>query len=332
MNPSPLVDAIVRQTVILIATLATGAGQRPSLSHLADQVFSELARELKQQGLSTKVVADMFGMALRTYQTRVAQLSVSRSDASRSLWEAVYAHIQTRSPLLRADLHSRFAAEDAAMLRGVIRDLVESGLVEQSGRADATRYTAVAADALLGGQQPAAFERMLLVAAHRHGPATVEELAAQTGASDRARVAAALESLVEQALVNLEPHSEPERYSCERCVIPFGDEQGWEAAVFDHYQAMVAALVTKLRGGNRRADLKDHIGGSTFVFDLHESHPMAGEALGFLEETRARGHELRERIESFDASNPAPSDARPLRVIAYVGQTVAELDPEDDDA
>jgi hypothetical protein len=42
VNAALLIDAIVRQTVVLIATLATGAGQRASLSHVADQVFTDL--------------------------------------------------------------------------------------------------------------------------------------------------------------------------------------------------------------------------------------------------------------------------------------------------
>ncbi len=330
MSTSPLVDAIVRQTVILIATLATGAGQRPSLSRVADQVFAELARELKQQGLSSKVVADMFGMALRTYQTRVAQLAATRGDAGRSLWEAVHAHIQTSSPVLRVEVLRRFAAEDATILRGVLRDLLESGLVQQSGRGDATEYRTTSSAAVIAGQDPEAFARMVLVAAHRHGPATLEELSEVTSA-DAPQVEAALEALLQQGLVTREADAEPARFSCERCVIPFGDAQGWEAAIFDHYQAMVAAMVTKLRSGTRRADGTDRIGGSTFVFDLHEGHPLAEEALGFLEQVRSRGLDLRRRIDALQATQPPPADVTPLRVIAYVGQTVTERDPEDTD-
>lgn len=57
-----LIDSIVRQTTVLIATLATATGNRPSLAHVANQVLLNLADELKARGIGNKVVADMFGM------------------------------------------------------------------------------------------------------------------------------------------------------------------------------------------------------------------------------------------------------------------------------
>lgn len=74
MNVQLLIDEIVRQTTVLIAQLSTAAGLRAPLSHLADQVFVELARELDAQGVRRKVVADMFGMALRSYQMKLRRL------------------------------------------------------------------------------------------------------------------------------------------------------------------------------------------------------------------------------------------------------------------
>jgi hypothetical protein len=71
VNVNLFIDAIVRQTTVLIAELATSRGLRAPLAHVADQVFIELTRELESQGLSRKVTADMFGMALRTYQRKV---------------------------------------------------------------------------------------------------------------------------------------------------------------------------------------------------------------------------------------------------------------------
>lgn len=66
MNVNLLIDAIVRQTTVLIAQVATAAGIRAPLSHMANQVFLDLVRELKEQGLGNKVIADMFGLALST--------------------------------------------------------------------------------------------------------------------------------------------------------------------------------------------------------------------------------------------------------------------------
>ena len=76
MSRTLLIDSIVRQTTVLIASLATASGNRPSLAHLANQVLGNLVGELKAQGLGNKVIADMLGMALRTYHDRVARLAV----------------------------------------------------------------------------------------------------------------------------------------------------------------------------------------------------------------------------------------------------------------
>lgn len=50
-----LVDGIVQQTTVLIARLSTSAGGRSPLGQIADQVFLELARELKSQGVATEL-------------------------------------------------------------------------------------------------------------------------------------------------------------------------------------------------------------------------------------------------------------------------------------
>ena len=77
MNLQLLIDSIIRQTTVLIAQLATAQGVRAPLANVANQVFLDLANELNEQGVSRKVCADMFGMALRTYQRTIPRLSES---------------------------------------------------------------------------------------------------------------------------------------------------------------------------------------------------------------------------------------------------------------
>src|SRR5262245_46477549 len=79
MDTRMLIDAIVQQTTALIAQLSTAAGIRAPLAHVADQVFVDLAREIERQGVGRKVVADMFGLALRSYQRKVQRLTESAS-------------------------------------------------------------------------------------------------------------------------------------------------------------------------------------------------------------------------------------------------------------
>jgi hypothetical protein len=95
MNVDLLIDSIVRQTTVLIAQLATAAGGRAPLAHTANQVFADLIRELKEQGLGTKVIADMFGLTLRTYHNRVRRLAESSTFKGRSVWEAVLRDLVT---------------------------------------------------------------------------------------------------------------------------------------------------------------------------------------------------------------------------------------------
>lgn len=325
MNAALVIDAIVRQTTVLIAALATAAGQRAPLAHVADQVFADLVRELREQGVGNKVIADMFGMALRTYHTRVARLSGSGTEQGRSLWEAVFTYIQGAGTVQRGDVLARFAKDDESVVRGVLRDLVESELVYQTGRGDGMTYRARAVDeAGDTARDSRLLDNLVLVAVHRYGPLDRPALSTLVPVTDECALDAALARLVQEGTMTADEQGTVVRYDCETCVIPFGDPAGWEAAVLDHYQAMVTALVTKLRLGKRRADLSDKIGGSTFVFDLWRGHPLEDECGGYLRAVRQQGIALRKRLEEHNLSNPAPGGVPAFRVISYVGQTVRE--------
>jgi hypothetical protein len=331
MHAARLIDALVRQTTVLVATLATASGQRAQLAHVANLVFADLVRELREQGIGNKVIADMFGMALRTYRRKVARLSASQTVHGKSLWEAVFAHVQQHGPLSRSDVLRRFARDDETVLRSVLLDLIESGLLHASGEGDALQLAAApAAPTPDPAQHAASLESLVLVALHRAGPLGTDELSKLLPAST-AELERALAQLVESGLCTLEHRGALKRWSCERCVIGFGDELGWEAAVLDHYQAMVGALVSKLRQGTRRSALADRIGGSTFTFDLWEGHPLQERALGYLRSMREQGSALRQAIDDHAAAAPMPAGARPLRVVAYVGQNVTTAEDDDDE-
>lgn len=128
-----LIHSIVRQTTILIAQLATSGGTRAPLAQVADQVFLDLVRELERQGVSRRVSADMFGLGLRTYQRKIQRLGESRTDRGRSLWEAVLEFIQEGEGVTRSEVLRRFRHDDEGSLKGVLRDLTESGLVFTAG-------------------------------------------------------------------------------------------------------------------------------------------------------------------------------------------------------
>jgi hypothetical protein len=322
MNINALIDAIVRQTTILIAQLATSAGMRAPLVHTANQVFLDLVRELKHQGLGNKVIADMFGMALRTYHGRVSRLAESTSVGGKSLWAAVLEYLQDEKVARRADVLHRFRHDDDASVRGVLRDLVESGLVYQSGRGEAMVFRiAPPTDraALDVESADAGTHSLVWVAVSRFGPTTVDEIAVAVPIGVDA-VREALAHLVADGRVReIEGEGAP-RYDCASCIIPLGATAGWEAAVFDHYQAVVTALCTKLRMGSTASSLTDAVGGSTYGFEVWPGHPLEREVHGLLATVRKMAMDLRRRVESYNEENAMPPNVE--RVIAYVGQTV----------
>jgi hypothetical protein len=330
MNPDLLIDSIVRQTTVLIAQLATATGGRAPLAHTANQVFTDLIRELKEQGIGSKVIADMFGLTLRTYHNRVRRLAESSTFKGRSLWEAVLSFVQERSTVRRADILRRFANDDERVLRAVLSDLVDSGVVFRSGRGDHTTYRAASSEEFSfsdADQKLEALGHLVAVTISRFGPLGRDEISPHVRAPVDVleKTLAALVALGKVRLVD-------GLYSADRCVIPFEEPAGWEAAVFDHYQAMVTAICIKLRRGTLSATLGDSIGGSTYTFDLWEGHPMQHEVLGLLQTLRKEARGLRERVEAWNLEHAPLRDAnaeRELRVIAYVGQGVLGTETEE---
>lgn len=328
MNVNLLIDAIVRQTVVLIAQLATAAGTRAPLAHIANEVFLNLVAELKEQGLGQKVIADMFGLALRTYHNKIKRLAESRTERGVSLWEAVLTFIAQRRVVLRADILRHFLRDDEQTLRGVLNDLVASSLIFRTGRGDSTAYRAADPDelpvALHDTSESVAL--MLQVAIHRLQPARLDDLAKLLPLSDDA-LQQALNHLLLTAAIQAEDTPEGVTYSCNSCVISYEATIGWEAAVFDHYQALVSALCTKLAKGQPRALPNDAVGGSTWGFDLWPGHPLEAEALALLRTVRAQASDLRSRIDASNAAEAARLREPPeitRRVTFYAGQTVLD--------
>jgi hypothetical protein len=102
-------------------------------------------------------------------------------------------------------------------------------------------------------------------------------------------------------------------------VVPVGATQGWEVAVFDHFQAVCVAIATKARGGRSRADTADTTGGATLAFEIHAAHPHRDEVLGLLARVRAEVNDLWQRVEAHNATHPV-LDPELRRVTFYLGQ------------
>jgi hypothetical protein len=323
MTRQVLIDNIVRQTTILIAQLATLGGVRSPLARVADQVFLNLAHELDAQGISRKVSADMFGMALRSYRRRVRQLSESSTERGRTLWEAVLAFLAQGRLVTRDEVLKRFHRDEEALVKGVLNDLCETGLVFRTGVAKGAAYRAATAEELteLRGRPDGLLELVWMLV-YRDGPIGEEDLQKRTSL-DQPALGACLSQLVAAGRIE---RSDDGRYDAGSLVLPLGSSAGSEAALFDHYQAMVRTLCARLQATND-ASQASRSGGSTYSFTVWPGHPCEDEVHGLLREYRERHSELRERIEAHNREHALPEQYE--RVTAYGGVCVLDEDRDD---
>ncbi|MFM2415995.1 MAG: hypothetical protein RL385_718 [Pseudomonadota bacterium] len=319
MNVRLLIDAIVRQTTVLLAQLSTAAGMRAPLAHVVDQVFLDLAREIEAQGVGRKVVADMFGLALRGYQKKMQRLSESETAREHTLWEAALAFITAEAPCTRKRVLERFRRDDEAQAIAVLNDLVQSGLVAAEGRGDDASYRPTTpGDRARLAQHVQAEARRSLVWLHLYrAPATVAELARELGASE-AEAAEAVAQLAADGVVTCD---EEGTWRAPRLLIPVGSELGWEAAVFDHFRAMAAAIGAKV--SRPRSLPKDRVGGATLSFDLHPQHPHRERVLALLHDTRREVNRLWDEVSAYNREHPV-CDAERVKVYFYFGQYVED--------
>lgn len=324
MDVKLLTDSIIRQTTVLLAQLSATAGIRAPLAHLADEVFLTLSEELEGQGVSRKVVADMFGMALRSYQRRVQRLRESATLPGKTLWESVIEELQREGRTTRRALLDKFPNDDPEAIGAVLNDLTQSGLVSRAGSGGSTLFTVTRDEerkllAREGKLETAA--ALVWLELCRNRDAQPSELAQRLGL-DEDIVNLSLTSLKDRGRISVDASGQ---LSASAMVVPVGAEAGWEAAVFDHFQAVATALTTKLRRGKTRSASADTTGGATLTFEIHDQHPLAPRVLGLLQQTRAHLNELWSEVESHNAGSPIPEE-KLKRVTFYFGQVVKETE------
>ena len=330
MNSQILIDAIVRQTMVLIAQLSTADGVRSPLSHVADEVFVGLVRELERQKLGKKVIADMFGLALRSYQQKVQRLSESATQRGITLWGALHAYLAEQPSASRAEVLLHFKHDEEGTVRSILNDLVESGLVHRSGRGRDTRYRTATAEELeeLGASeaQDADGTNAALVWVHLYpaSPLRKIDLAELVPLSELA-FEAALNRLVADERVRIEERPDGPYCVTERCLIPVGQAAGWEAAVVDHHRAVLNALAAKAVSGKHVSAAADEIGGTTLSFDLWPGHPREQEVRGLLATVRRQVVSLWDEVAAYNQDNRPKSN---YSVTFYCGQNLTEEDSE----
>jgi hypothetical protein len=324
-----LIDAIVRQTTVLIAELSTASGLRAPLSHIANEVFLSLSHEIEAQGVGRKVAADMFGLALRTYQKKVQRLSESATEPNRTLWESILDFVSERGSATREQVVRRFSGDTDREIVGVLSDLVQNGLLHASGRGAAAVY-GITSDA----------ERHLFVAssdAESLGPlfwALVRGSSRLTtrGLADETRLELAVarrivERLIGEKRLLRKESSDDAALEAAPLFVPLGTEFGWEASVLDHFRAVSNAIAAKLRSGKTRAVADDVVGGTTLSFKLYPGHPLAAEVRGLLSRTRRDSISLWERVEAENGARSIPEESS-SRVWFYFGQYEEAIEEE----
>ena len=323
MTRQILIDNIVRQTTILIAQLATSGGVRSPLAQIADRVFLDLARELEEQGISRKVSADMFGMALRSYRRRVRQLGESSTDRGRSLWEVVLEFLSNGNLVTRDEVLARFNRDEEALLKGVLNDLCESGLVFRLSSGKSAAYRAATTDELasLRGRTDGLLE-LVWVLVYREGPLDRASLAQRTSLKPDV-LQACLSELERVGRIEADASG---RFSSQRFVLPAGGSAGWEAAFFDHFQAVVKTMCRRL--GPKEEDAAEaENGGSTYTYSIWAGHPHEDEVRGLLREFRERHSALRQRVRSYNERAQAPACYE--RVTVYGGMCLTSEESEE---
>jgi hypothetical protein len=322
MNVRLLIDGVVRQTTILIAQLSTAAGVRAPLARVADQVFLDLAREIEAQGIGRKVVADMFGLALRSYQKKVQRLTESTTERNKTLWQATLEFLRDGSKTRRR-IEDRFLHDGEREVGAVLNDLVSSGLVYCTGRGDSALYGLTSdadLNAVVASEDTASVANLAWLYVFLGDTTTEEALVERLGLEARI-VSAAVELCVrEQRLMRREDGT----LAATNVVIPVGATDGWEAAILDHFRAVTTAIASKAAGDP--AAKTGEVGGTTLSFSLHGKHPDEAEVRALLVRVRAQVNDLWQRVVAYNDAHPELEEE--FKVTFYFGQSIMRADAE----
>jgi hypothetical protein len=270
----------------------------------------------------------MFGLALRSYQRKVQRLVESGTNGGKTLWAAVLEFVEEEGPAGRERIMQRFGNDDPLAVIAVLTDLVSTGLVYSSGRGDGTVY-GVTSDAdrreLTGEQAREALAFVLWGIVFRKTGTSIRELLSTTPA-DEATVRDAVASLLKDGRLTREGDGDDAPLRAATFLIPVGAQIGWEAAVFDHYQACARTIAAKMRQRTLGGAADTRVGGTTLHFGIRPGHPFEERVLGVLDRVRDDLNVLWKEVASYNEAHPTPDDEA-TRVTFYFGQCVVPPEP-----
>jgi hypothetical protein len=318
-----LIDGIARQATVLLAQLSTNSGARAPLSRLADQVFLNLAQEIEAQGVSKPVVADMFGLALRSYQKKTRRLEQSASDTTHTLWSAVYDFVREEDRE-RARVMERFKRDGEREVGAVLTDLISSGLIHVTGSGQRAVYGTTSAQTQKYVQEASDTESLANVIWLKvfHAEAATEAELERSLGLDAQRINDAVEELVASERVRVVNG----RFEANNVVIAVGAD-GKEAAMLDHFSAVAKVLAKRASVGA----IDPGEGGATFVFSTCKGHPYEHEVQALFREHRLQVAQLWEKVSTHNKS-VGLQRAQADQVTFYLGQHVQHAEPVEAEA
>ncbi|MCB9788932.1 MAG: hypothetical protein H6744_19825 [Deltaproteobacteria bacterium] len=327
MNFSNLVERMVPLVAELFATLKVTDPLRMDFAGIAEKTVHDLVGVLRQEGLTNEEIAAALDLSIAGFYRKVKDLreTYSPGEGPRrpTLWEHIYDFVLEQSggshdrPVTFLAIEARFPQLSPDRLGAMLRYLVRFGRLSMTGHGPQRRYHIVERELPTGATYHDA-----VVTLYRDGPLTRAELAQRLEVDEqtcepwlvRLRDAGRLEETT--------VGRQPARYRATGYHIEPEEPAGYEAALWDHFQAVVRAICKKVRLGATQASMGDLIGGTTFSFDLPVEDPLYAELSGFLAETRQRMEAWLVRHGEMEAR----PGARRVRVTIYTGQMVEELD------
>ena len=323
-HPPVLIDEVIKALSQLIAQLATASQERAPLRASGDRFFVQLNRALLDTGLTKNVVADMFGLTPRTYHRRVRALLDSEPERH-SVWLSVLDFVSASAPVSQARVLARFGAEDDQIVRSVINDLARSGLIARDGYGDQASLLSTSderARQILASDDALARENIVWLRIYRRGPID-EACLRQECDLEPSALSEHLAALQKSNRIRAIQTAAGVSYTCDQLHIPVNTLHGWEAAVLDHFQAMVTALCLKLGASKTPGGAPiAGVGGATYSFDVSPQHPLYDEATSLLERVRRDCSELRNRVDARDSAPSPDLETTYERVVFYFGQYI----------
>lgn len=320
METRTLIHALVREFADLLAELATHDGMLVSVADVPDRLFLELSRAIERRGIGRKVVADLFGVTLRSLQRKTARVGDDVEVETRTAWSDALAFLHERGPVSRAAFEQALRRYDTATLASVLHGLEAGGAIVRRGSGSSA--TLDVADAGPGSEDPGtaarALEALVWVTVYRRGPLEREALLQLVPAASE-RVEDAIAALHLDGRVRVVRDGERTMYESTQFAVPSGTAFGFEAAVFDQVNAVLSTITGRLAG---RTPRRDATGGSTYTLDVWEGHPCHEEALSLLSDFRERMGELKSRVERHNAAHGVPSAFD--EVVVFAGVDIRE--------